>query len=230
MNDEHIDAAMPLEPGEHEKQLAGVLALFGAGARVVDVGAGLGRLAIPLAERGCDVLAIDSEPAWLAGIAGATSDLPVPVRTREADALADDADLSHPAGPADAVLILGNTLALVHDTVACCDLFERLRGVLKEGGAVYIDHAHDGVWREVAEGNWQEGVSEDGGMRLVWASGDPVVALRTDGDARRDGPIDARDERMRLWSWGELRLLARASGFSDPEAMPGHHLVRFRCP
>ncbi|GAB4548767.1 MAG: hypothetical protein Tsb0013_09600 [Phycisphaerales bacterium] len=54
------------------------------------------------------------------------------------------------------------------------------------------------------------------------------MALRQGEDARRDGALDELDEPMRLWSWGTLRLLARASGFSDPEAMPGYHLVRFR--
>ena len=227
MNDEHVDATMPLEPEEHERQLAGVTELFSEGARIVDIGAGLGRIAIPLAERGCDVLAIDDEGAWLAGIAGATSDLPVPVRTRQVDVLAPDSNLAHPDGSAQGVLILGNTLALFYDPVACCDLFVRLRAMLSDDGAIYIDHAHDGVWREVAEGNWQEGVSEEGDMRLVWGEGDPIVALRTEEDAKLGGPIDIRDTPMRLWSWGALRLLAKGSGFSDPQALPEHHLVRF---
>lgn len=228
MSGDSVDASMPLEPEEHERQISGLVALIPTGVRVIDIGAGLGRVAIPLAERGCDVLAIDTEPAWLAGVEGATSDLDPPVRTRVCDVLESDAELEHPAGPADVVLILGNTLALFHDVRACAGLLARLRGVLAPGGAVYIDHAHDGVWDEVAQGNWQEGLSEEGDLRLVWSRGDSVVALRAEEDARRDGPMDDRDEPMRLWSWGALRLLALASGFSDPEPLSAHHLVRFR--
>lgn len=229
MGHDAVDAAMPLDPEEHRAQLEGLARLLPERSRVIDIGAGLGRLAIPLAEAGHDVLAIDTEADWLAGVRGATSDLEHPVRTHRADALDPDADLAHPEGPADAVLILGNTLALFHDSLACADLFARLRPHLSEGGALYIDHLHTVVWREVREGYWQEGLSEGGDLQLAWDAGDCVVALRHEGDDRfgRDG-LAPGDTPLRLWSWGALRLLARAGGFSDPQPLPEHHLVRFR--
>ncbi len=229
VRDDPIDATMPLEPEEHAAQLEGLSALIAGGDRVIDVGAGLGRIAIPLAERGCDVLAIDTEESWLVGVEQATSDLPNPVLTRQADVLDITTDLAHPRGRAHAVLILGNTLALFHDPIACAELFARLRGVMTPDGVLLVDHLHSVVWREVREGYWQEGVSEDGDLQMVWSPGDAVIAFRQgpDVDTARE-TVDDRDAPMRLWSWGALRLLARASGFSDPEAMLDRHLVAFR--
>lgn len=229
MHDDPVDHVMPLDPDEHAAQIAYLLRTLNAGDRVVDVGAGLGRIAIPLAEQGVDVLAIDNDPSWLEGVGRATADLERPVVTRCADVLDVGADLAHPSGASDNVLILGNTLALFHDPMECVALFQRLRGTLSPGGALYIDHLHSVVWREVREGYWQEGVSEDGDMQMVWEEGDCVIALRTgegvDPSSDRPGASDAR---MRLWSWGALQLLARCAGFSDPEALPDAHLVRFR--
>ena len=229
MTDEPVDALMPLDPDEHRAQLVGLAELLPERARVVDVGAGLGRVAIPLAESGRDVYAIDTEEAYLVGLESATADLPTPVRTRRADALDHDADLAHPAGPTDAALILGNTLALFEDTRACADMLIRLRATLAPTGVILIDHLHTFVWREVREGYWQEGVSEDGAMQLVWRDGDAVIAVR-EGDAvdASDDALRAHDTPMRLWSWGALHLLARCAGFSDPEARPAHHLVVLR--
>jgi len=229
MTDEPVDALMPLDPDEHRAQLEGLSQFLPERARVVDVGAGLGRVAIPLAESGRDVCAIDTEEAYLVGLERATADLSTPVRTRRANALDPGADLAHPGGPTDAVLILGNTLALFEDTLACADLLARLRATLALGGALLIDHLHTVVWREVREGYWQEGVSEDGAMQLVWRDGDAVIALR-EGDAvdASNDELSARDTPIRLWSWGALRLLARCAGFSDPEAHPAHHLVVLR--
>ncbi len=229
MEHDPVDITMPLDPEEHAQQIAGLSRRTGAGTRVVDLGAGLGRVAIPLAEAGADVLALDVDEDLLDAVAQATADTALPVRTRVGDMCDAGVALDHPAGPTQLALILGNTLALVHDVLLAVRLFERVRATLAADGALVIDHAHTVVWHEVAEGNWQGGTSEDGSMQLVWGAGDAVIGLRTGDDVapRRELLTDA-DTPMRLWSHGALRLLARASGFSDPECVPGEHLVVFR--
>ena len=70
-----------------------------AGAAVVDIGAGTGRVAIPLAGRGCNVVAVEAAPGMLAQLrekAGRTKVLPV---------RAEGSHLPFPGGRFDAVVI-----------------------------------------------------------------------------------------------------------------------------
>lgn len=228
MIDEHDWS--PLDEEAHEAQVAGVLArLAGLGrpARIIDLGAGGGRMAEPLHEAGHDVVAIDRDPESIAvcEVLG--------VRTRRADLLDAGADLTHPAGPADCVLCLGNTFALVHDVVAAVGLLARSLKAVGPGGWLAID-AVGPLWEEVADGNWQAGDSEDGRWRLVWAPGDAVIAVR-DLEHRDDDPgegwdLQEEDTPCRLWSMGALRLAALASGWGDPVEHTGEHLVVFLRP
>ncbi|MEO1128389.1 MAG: hypothetical protein AAFX05_01630, partial [Planctomycetota bacterium] len=80
------DAAFPVEQKEHEAQVAGLLRLLGSSPRrVVDIGAGAGRIADPLAGAGHDVLAIDHDEHALE----LCDD---PVETRSIDVLDPEAD------------------------------------------------------------------------------------------------------------------------------------------
>ena len=229
MEHDPVDITMPLDPDEHAQQIAGLAARVTHGTRVVDLGAGLGRIAIPLAESGADVLAVDVDANLLDAVAQSTSDLARPVRTVAGNICDTSVSIEHPEGPTELALILGNTLALVHDVMDAVALFERVRSTLATDGVLAIDHAHTVVGEEVADGNWQTGVSDDRAMQLVWGNGDAVIALRTGASVDPSTEeLTGSDTPMRLWSLGSLRLLARASGFSDPECVPGEHLVLFR--
>jgi len=107
---------------------------------------------------------------------------------------------------------------LLTDPIAVLATLKRIRSSLASGGAFVIDAFCEPLWREVAEGYWQSGVAEDGGSQLVWASGDNVLAFRgvdeIDEDSWEPKPTDRV---LRLWSMGELRLLAHAAGFIEPE-------------
>jgi SAM-dependent methyltransferase len=70
-----------------------------AGARVVDIGAGTGRVAIPLAARGCDVIAAEPSPGMLAKLREKMGDVAV------ACVAAEGARLPLSNGCADAVVI-----------------------------------------------------------------------------------------------------------------------------
>lgn len=216
----------PMSPLEHEAQLRGVLrALGNRPARVLDLGCGDGRLAGPLAQHGHRVTAIDADERAVRAC-----------RDRDPRIDAHRADMLDPAwspvslGPFDAAMCVGNTLMLVHEVDRAADLLARVRESVVPGGVLLIDDvtAH---WADVADGNWQSGVSEDGQTQLVWAAGDNVVALRH-GDAvdERSWNVREGDRLHRLWSMGELRLLARVSGWLPPEILDACGLVAMARP
>ena len=87
------------------------------------------------------------------------------------------------------------------------------------------------MWDDVAEGAWVTGVSEDGSWQMIWASGDAVIALRRDDRVDPDDWEIREDDRLlRLWSAGELALLAEASGWGTPESVDFRTLLRLERP
>ncbi len=217
------DDWFPLDEDEHAAQADAVLSLLGApGKRVIDLGAGGGRLVKPLIERGHSVLAVDSDPAALEACAALGAE------TRRLDLLDEDIDLGFEDGLADAALLLGGTLMEVVDTRAALALFSRVRKAVRPGGWLAVDGSLLEVWDDVAEGGWVSGVSEDGAWQMIWAPGDAVIALRrgerVDPD---DWEIGESDRLLRLWSAGALALLAEASGWGAPEPVDFRTLLRF---
>jgi SAM-dependent methyltransferase len=69
------------------------------GHRVLDIGAGTGRVAIPFAERGCDVVALDPSTAMLDRLRAKARELPIRCLA------AEGARLPFPAGHFDVVVI-----------------------------------------------------------------------------------------------------------------------------
>jgi SAM-dependent methyltransferase len=103
------------------------------GLSAIDLGAGFGMHAIPLARSGCTVTAIDSS-ACLLGIlrnhAGA-----LPVRTVEADLLSFK---EHVHAQADLILCMGDTVTHLPTREAVAGLFADVASVLKAGGAFIL--------------------------------------------------------------------------------------------
>lgn len=221
----HDDDWFPLPPEEHDRQMQALTRVLAplAGAPLIDLGAGAGRAAIPLARMGARVLAVDNDDAALAACDAAG------VPSRRADLLDPGLDLSS-GGPFRAALCLGHTLLMVHRPADAARLLRAVRRVLAPGGMFITDNFPAPVWAEVARGNWQEGVSQDGSMQMLWAPGDNVIALRRGDEVRRrDRTIRSDDRLLRLWSLGELALLAEASGFTGPEEdRPGGALLIMR--
>jgi 2-polyprenyl-3-methyl-5-hydroxy-6-metoxy-1,4-benzoquinol methylase len=99
------------------------------GAVVLDLGAGFGMHAIPLARRGARVTAIDSSVELLRTLAGLSGDLPV-------QAVNDDLlDFQrHVAEPPSAILCMGDTITHLPDMGAVETLIERTSSELPSGG------------------------------------------------------------------------------------------------
>ena len=137
---EHLDDLHPLEPGEHAAQLEAVLERSRAVTRVVDLGAGIGRVSIPLSLRTeCSVLAVDNDPSVFAHQAWGEAD---EVDRLEEDLLAADANW-HRRGPFDLALCLGNTVSLFLEHQQLETLLGRLAEALAPGGRFLMDDFAD---------------------------------------------------------------------------------------
>lgn len=212
----------PVEPALHEAQLAALTGLIARGALVLDIGCGDGRVARPLAAMGCRVVAVDSNKDALerCGRGGST------ITTRHADFLDPAANLNADV-PYDAIVCVGHTLMLVHEPRAAAGLFKRLGELTSPSGVLYVDDFSP-LWADVAEGNWQTGVAEDGSMQLIWVPGDNVLALRHGEDVDESvWSVRKRDRLHRLWSLGELSLLAMHTGWAPPQVRSDDGLIAF---
>jgi len=221
------DEWFPLEPDEHEAQVHATLSLLGpAPKRVIDLGAGGGRLVAPLVEAGHEVLAIDADPEAVRECER------LGARARRADLRDPEAPIGFGDGkPADAAILLGGTLMEFVDPLEAVALLRRAREVVRPAGWMAVDGSLVEVWDDVADGAWATGVSEDGRWQLIWAPGDSVVALRRDGRVDpEDWEIRDDDRLLRLWSRGDLALLAEASGWGAPEPVDFRTLLRLERP
>lgn len=217
--------------GEDETtaQVAGIAARLVAGpGRVLDLGCGTGRVGGMLAAAGHHVTGVDREPGHAAPFLDA-----VEGRGRfECHDFTEAVGLRQmPAGPFDAILLLGNTLTTIRSPAILRDLFLAIASRLDpEGIFVYDDFPHTG-WAELTAGNWGDGISEDGSMQMLWMPGEPEFVIRT-GPEVDDRELDPRpDERvLRLWSMSELNDAAAgaglASGGHDPAASLVLHIHR----
>lgn len=217
----------PLDAGEHERQIEALIRALGKRPRrVLDLGIGSGRAAAPLVKAGHRVVGVDKDPSavWACAaldIACVHGDF---IETGRASAKLWRGLAAR--GPFDAAVCLGNTFLHVCSPAAAVALMARLAGLLPGAGRLFIDDFAP-LWREVAEGYWQEGFSGGRAQQLVWGEGDNVLAIRKGKRVRaRSWKPEAGDEALRLWSRGELELLGRASGWAFA-ARPGEHLGVF---
>ena len=215
-----VDDWFPVDPEEHDRQVETLHTLLGTDARrVLDLGAGDGRMTRPLIDAGHAVTAVDRDPEAISAIGDACT-------TRCEDFMDAAAPTWQDAGAFDAIVCLGNTFMTIHEPDDAVALMRRARRVMADGGVFVIDALCGPLWREVAEGYWQNGISEDGQWQLLWHPGDNVLSFRR-GEAvnEEDWDISASDTPLRLWSMGELTLLGHASGWGSPEEVEGVLLV-----
>lgn len=226
MNDELSDLN-PLDPEEHARQLAGVLELATVPSRIVDLGAGSGRMAVPLANAGASVLAVDLDPAVFESDDWSLGEGVTPLVE---DILASEATW-HQQGLFQTALCVGNTLALFTRHQELALLFRRITASLEPGGCFLVDDFPLWGWEAVQAGDWPSGLSEDGSAQIVWRPGEPIFAFRT-GSAVDQGSrqLEPSDRPLRLWSISELDFLADATGLTAPTVHADHHLIEFRRP
>lgn len=209
---------------------------------IVDLGCGDGRTAIPLARAGRTVLAIDNDPnaldALRAKLDREDQETRARVTTLHADATALSAQAMREAAPQPiaGAICLGHTFMLLHDPLAALQLLRVLHEAMPAKGFFAIDDFPHELWYEVSEGNWQSGIAEmdpqDGSgtelWQMVWKPGDPVIAIRRGSQVDPDEiEILPTDRLHRIYSIGELRLLAACSGFAEPVRSPEEAMIFF---
>lgn len=117
------------EDVEGEARLAD--ALVRRGARVLDVGSGMGRVAAALQARGHHVVAVEPDPALVEQSRRTYPDLPV----LHSDFL--DADPRDLGGDHDLVVLVGNVMVFLAEGTER-EVLRRVRGLLAPGGRVLV--------------------------------------------------------------------------------------------
>jgi 2-polyprenyl-3-methyl-5-hydroxy-6-metoxy-1,4-benzoquinol methylase len=112
-----------------ETEIGAVLPALSKGCRAVDLGCGFGMHSIPLARRGCSVLALDSSSYLLEQLQAHAGILPI--TAVEDDLLAFQRYLD---SPADAIVCMGDTLTHLSDRNAALQLFAQAAASLHPGG------------------------------------------------------------------------------------------------
>ena len=188
--------------------VARAIALAGPGGSVVELGVGTGRLAVPMAEAGLDVVGVDSSQAMLDVLA--RRDATDVVRTVRGD-MVDDL----PKGPFDVALIAYNTIFNLPEESVQRRCFEAVALVLRPGGAFVVEAFVPDS--EVLQGS-------DVAVRSMTAAQVVLsVSERWPQEQRADGQFIQFSEsggvRLRPWSirWAsptELDAMATAAGFT----------------
>ena len=106
--------------------------IVGVGARVLELGVGTGRLAVPMADAGLQVVAIDSSEAMLTKLAEHDID-------RRVDSILGDMIDDLPDGPFDAVLIAYNTIFNLIGDGEQQRLFQQVAARLEPNGAFVVE-------------------------------------------------------------------------------------------
>ena len=184
-----------------------------APARLLELGIGTGRLALPLAASGSEVVGLDSSPEMLELLERKLAASP-DVRVR--GVLGDLADAATwPAGPFDAVVAAFNLLCNLADAPAQRAVFATAAGVLSPDGVFAVEAVLPAPW---------EGVERRLEVRSVTA--EAVVLIATEADPSdgvvigqhielRDGePVRLRPWRIRVAEPPELDRWAAEAGLS----------------
>jgi SAM-dependent methyltransferase len=147
-----------------------------AGGSVLDVGAGTGRVALPLAAAGHEVTALDRDPVLLAALRERAQAAGLQVRTVVADAAEFDAGSEFAL-----VAVPMQTIQLLQDERARAGFFASARRAVAPGGIVALAIAAglEG-FEDVADLPLPD-VGEEGGRRFV---SQPTAVRRLDGAIR----------------------------------------------
>ena len=171
-----------------------------AGARVVDIGCGTGRLVLRLAERGCEVTGVDLSSAMLRETAkrldrhGRQGAL-VRADMCRLEGLGD--------GSFDAAVCMFSTLGILKGRRLRRAALAEWRRVLAPRGLLVL-HAHN-LWRNLRY--------RDGRRWLLRSFLGSLFSDRDFGDRRMEGYFGLDYLFIHLFKLGELRRLLRRSGF-----------------
>jgi len=219
---------LPMDQEQSRLQIAAILdVLDSKPLDVVDVGCGDGRLLVPLAVAGHNVVGIDLDPKAINTCAAHCA-------VADVDAQLIDGDFFEElplAQPVDVIVCCGQTFMLIVDVDQGVEALRLFKASLRDGGMVILDDIPGDLWPEVAQGRWANGVNEEQSLQLVWAANDTVFAIREGDDVDPDSwELGEDDQSLRLWTMGSLRLAAQLAGLSAPEVPVEGAVLIMRAP
>ena len=206
------------------------------GGPILEIAAGSGRVALPLAESGYDVTLVDIDASMLARAAAAADRLGPEVRARVNLVEANLVGLDLPAGAAFRLAILAlNSILLLGSRETQQQALETMARHLAPGGLAVVD-----VWIPSAE----DLTRYDGRLSLEYVRTDPDTGLTVAKSAaaqhepatghvnltviyeegEQGGAVRrwVREDRLRLLNAGELRSMAVSAGLVV-EVVAGDH-------
>ncbi len=199
---------------ETQAEVDGVIALLelAPGARVLDMSCGFGRHSVELARRGFQVTGLDLSPHLLRHAREAANTAGVDVTWIEADMR----EIPVPAQPYDAIVSLFSSFGLLGADSEELKVARAMAGALAPNGKALIETVNREImlrrwmplrWREQPDGVVVcDKLKFDAATGILHSEETTVLA---DGQKRR-----TRDQ-LRLWSFSELALLLRVSGFDQ---------------
>jgi SAM-dependent methyltransferase len=227
------DLDLAEDPGDVELYLA--LAAR-TGGPVLEIAAGSGRVAVPLAAAGHEVTIVDNDPAMLARAAKLAAEAGPEVAARLESVEADLIDLKLPGGARFHLAILAlNSILLLESRDTQQAAIETMARHLEPGGLAIVD-----VWLPSAD----ELARYDGRLSLEYVRDDPetgfIVTKQTAAqhepstghvdltaiyeEGSQGGAVSrwVREDRLRLLNADELRALAESAGL-DIEVVAGDY-------
>jgi len=206
-----------LECGDYDADLAlwHELAAEAAGP-VLDIGAGTGRVALPLAAAGVDVVACDVDRELLAALRRRAREQGLIVETVKADARALDALAGREFA---AVIVPMQTLQLLAGAKDRAAFYAGARAALRPGGLLAAALAdaldgyseQDGVLPPLPDMREVDGVVYSSRPIAVREEPDGVVIVRVREIVRRDGTHMSEDNEVRLARIDAARVAAEAA-------------------
>ncbi len=195
--------------GERVAERTAALLRLAPGARVLDLGCGPGRVAVPLARRGYRVVGVDAQPRYLAYAQGwaARAGVALELRRGNLAELEDDAAF-------DAALSVFTSFGYFADPRRDGEVLARARRALVPGGRLLLETAHrDGVVRLLRA---REVRAADGRTWREEPRFDPVTGvLETSWTLEAPDRRRTFTTRLRPYSATELRDLLAAAGFRE---------------
>jgi SAM-dependent methyltransferase len=197
-------------PGDVADQVVALLAELAApGNRVLELGVGTGRVALPLSERGLSVTGIDSSPKMLARLAGK------PGGEKVRTVLGDMGDVAVD-GEFDLIYVVSSTLfgLLTQEAQIAC--LARAATHLAPGGKLLIEAFVPDPTMFTRGPAWRT-VRVDDDVVVAEASRYDHIAQRIDTNRlylAHDRPVDIVPIRIRYVHLAELDLMARAAGLA----------------
>jgi SAM-dependent methyltransferase len=185
------------------------------GMRLFDQCCGIGRLSVPLAERGIHVVGVDQAAAYVERARADTRGLPAEFHCADAHAFVAPE-------PCDAAINWFTSVGYVEDDEANARIFERAHASLKPGGRYAVDYQNvPRVLREFRERFFQgPGPDDPEGVIVVEESAADFARGMIDSVwtfIHPDGRRDRRRVSTRLYMPHEIAGLLRRCGFERIE-------------